>query len=336
MPKSLKPLDALWQPPVIVWTVLAGEGVAAILTLAAQPANGALTYFGLASLIVQWISMLALSGLYLLRRPLARLSSPWVACIALALLMLSAWLVSGAAWWLFHNSGGTISQDWQALGLRFAAIAFVVGVLGLAAFYNHWRLQQLALRAKQAELEALRARVHPHFLFNTLNTGATLVHQRPADAEQLLLDLADLFRAALTGPQAIPLGDELALARHYLEIEALRFGERLHIVWHLPETIPAAVIPTLSLQPLVENAIRHGIEPSPSGGEVAIAVAETAGQVEVSVRNPLPVAISPTAGHRIGQDAVGARIQTLTEGRGQLETGIVDGQYVATIRLPLP
>ena len=90
------------------------------------------------------------------------------------------------------------------------------------------------MRAKQSELQALQARIRPHFLFNTLNTGAALVHPRPEEAERLLLDLADLFRAALAGPRQILLEDELSLARRYLEIEALRFGERLQVRWELP------------------------------------------------------------------------------------------------------
>src|SRR5690606_11628475 len=106
-----------------------------------------------------------------------------------------------------------------------------------------------AVRAKQAELEALQARIRPHFLFNTLNTGAALVHARPGEAERLLLGLSDLFRAALAGPGELPLEDELGLARRYLEIEALRFGPRLQVNWQLPAPLPEVWVPTLSIQP---------------------------------------------------------------------------------------
>src|SRR5690606_40337555 len=113
-------------------------------------------------------------------------------------------------------------------------------------FYNHWRATQLALQAKQSQLEALQARIRPHFLFNTLNTGVALVRQRPGEAERLLLDLADLFRAALAGPPTVPLEDELALARRYVESEQLRLGPRLReggkaqdqsSVWQLSSTL---------------------------------------------------------------------------------------------------
>lgn len=105
--------------------------------------------------------------------------------------------------------------------LRILALAVVVGLIGLLTYQNYWRSRQLAVRAKQLELEALQARIRPHFLFNTLNTGAALVHAQPDAAERVLLDLADLFRSALRGPQLIPLAEELALAHRYLEIEQL-------------------------------------------------------------------------------------------------------------------
>ncbi len=161
------------------------------------------------------------------------------------------------------------------------------------------------------------------------------MHLRPGDAEQLLLDLADLFRAALAGPHEIALADEIELTRRYLEIEALRFGARLRVDWQLPEPLPMAMVPALSVQPLVENAIRHGIEPNPTGGCIAIEVTQVNGWIEIGIRNAVPDASTRTPGHQVGQHSVRARIQALTQGHGELETRIVDGHYLATIRLPL-
>src|SRR5690606_9580864 len=127
---------------------------------------------------------------------------------------------------------GPVPPGWSLP--RMAGLTLCVGLLGLAVFYHHWRATQLAVQAKQAQLEALQARIRPHFLFNTLNTGVALVRERPGEAERLLLDLSDLFRAALAGPPTIPLEDELALARRYLEIEQLRFGPRLQVKWEVP------------------------------------------------------------------------------------------------------
>jgi len=149
--------------------------------------------------------------------------------------------------------------------------------------------------------------------------------------------LSDLFRAALSGESEIPLADELALARRYLEIEGLRFGARLRLSWDLPDPIPAVQVPTLSIQPLVENAIRHGVEPSASGGAVEVRVASDGRQVRVVVANDLPRAGAGTthAGHQVGLASVRSRIEALTEGRGKLEAGVVDGRYLAILTLPL-
>ncbi len=333
---SLRPLDTLWQATSIIWVILAGEALAIVLALAPGVSSERLIYFGIASFMIQWTAMMSLGLLYLARRGLANLRPVVVAQTALGVLLLSTWLVCGLAWLLLHDLWPTPPGGWLVFSAQLGAIALTVGLLGLAAFQNHWRARQLAVLAKQSELEALQARIRPHFLFNTLNTGAALVHQRPADAEQLLLDLADLFRAALAGPREIPLEDELALTHRYLEIESLRFGKRLHVEWQLPEVIPRVATPTLSLQPLVENAIRHGVEPAAGGGTIAITVQSEPDAVRITVRNPLPAdPTRSTTGHQVGLSSVRARIEALTQGMGRVETSSADGVYTASIMLPL-
>jgi two-component system sensor histidine kinase AlgZ len=243
--------------------------------------------------------------------------------------------VCAAGWWVFWDVWPMAQDGWTPMFLRFTGIALIVGMLGLAAFLNHWRARQLAVKAKQSELEALQARIRPHFLFNTLNTGAALIHQRPQDAERVLLDLADLFRAALAGPREIPLAEELALARRYLEIEHLRFGDRLRVHWQVTGDVPVLPVPTLSIQPLVENAIRHGVEPDPQGGDIWVEVTSDTSWLVVTVRNTLPARPSTTPGHQVGQSSVRARIHALTQGRGELSAGRDGEQYVAMIRLPV-
>ncbi len=326
-------LDTLWQPTAIVALLLAGEGLALLLALSPGAAGDRWVHFGLASMMVQWVALLTVGVLFLGRRRFGRLPPRQVAWIALALLVASACLAGAAAWWLL---AGLWSPDggWGEFMVRLALTAVTVGLFGVVAFDNHWRARQLAVRAKQAELEALQARIRPHFLFNTLNTGAALVHARPGEAERLLLDLADLVRAALSGPRDIPLADELALTRRYLEIEALRFGDRLRIDWTLPDPLPALAVPSLSIQPLAENAIRHGIEPAAAGGRVDIAVHVDPTQVRVVVANDLPGAgATTTPGHRVGLAAARERLQA-RDGGGALDTRVDGGRYVATVTLP--
>ena len=331
-----RPLDALTQASTIVWVVLAGEGLAVVLALAPGIDRDRWVYFGLTSLVVQWIALLTMGALLVLRRALAGLRPHHLAYVTLALLLLSTWLVAVVAWLLVADVWPMTEGGWRGLFLRLTGIALAVGLLGLAAFQNHWRGRLHAVRAKQSELESLHSRIRPHFLFNTLNTGAALVHRHPEEAERLLLDLADLFRAALAGPRQISLEDELALARRYLEIETLRFGDRLTVNWQLPAVIPAATVPALSIQPLVENAIRHGVELVPGGGDVEISVSTMPGNVIVRISNPMPRSDARThPGHRVGLNASQVRIEALTGGRGSVQTHVADGRYIATVRLPL-
>jgi two-component system sensor histidine kinase AlgZ len=332
------PLEELWQAPTLISVMLAGEGLALVLALTPDSDGDRWVYFGLASLTIQWIALLTVGGLYLLRRILAKWQAYPIAWVALALLLLSTWLVSGTVWFGLHIDSPPTIHRIPGFILRLTGIALTVGLLSLAAFQNYRHARQLAVQAKQSELEALQARIHPHFLFNTLNTGAALIHARPGEAERLLLDLADLFRAALAGPRNIELAEELSLARRYLEIESLRFGERLRVLWDVPETLPSVHIPALSIQPLVENAIRHGIEPSATGGNVEIGIFADRKMLTVTVRNDLPAnGGKAITGHQVGLASVRERIRALNPGQqGRLDTRVEDGRYIAIITLRLP
>lgn len=337
-PRSTLSLDALWQARLLIWTLLAGEGLAVILALAPGIAGNRWVYFGIASLAVQWILLLTLGSMYLLRRRLATWRPLHIANLALLILVVSTWLVVGSSLWLLRDLWPMSGPARMQLLARMTALALTVGVLGLAALQNHWRARQMALRAKQAELDALRARIHPHFLFNTLNTATALVRVRPADAEVVLMDLADLFRAALSGRQEALLAEEIALVRQHLQIEALRFGERLRVEWELPEPLPSVMLPTLSIQPLVENAIRHGVEPSPSGGWIRIRVQRIDAippRLEISVRNSVPTGPRSAPGHGVGLKAVAARIEEFSGGSGSVRTTTDTEGFVATVSLPL-
>jgi two-component system sensor histidine kinase AlgZ len=329
------PLDALFRPAALIAVLLAGEALALIIALSAHASGGRLIQFGLTSLGIQWITLGTLCTTFLLRRPLARLRSSAVAWICLGILLCMTLLVALAAWSLFANPGD-LAEGKMFFVFRALAIALVVGLLTLLTYQNYWRAKQLAVSAEHAKLQALRARIQPHFLFNTLNTGISLLHAKPDLAERLLLDLSDLFRAALSQRDALHLEEDLSLARRYLEIEQLRLGDRLRLAWEVPAALPALQVPTLSIQPLAENAIRHGIEPSTSGGEVSIRVEVTDGYVQISVTNTLPPASSrAAAGHQVGLSSVRARIHAATQGRGRVDTRTGDGLYTAIVQLPL-
>jgi two-component system sensor histidine kinase AlgZ len=329
------PLDTLWQAPAIAWMLFAGEALALVLALAPSSEEHRLRYFGLVSIAIQWTLLWTLAATYLIRKPLRVLPPQRIAYVVLAILLFNTWGITELIGFLFRDTWQITREQWSWTQWRVLGIITTVGIFGLAAFHNQWRTRQMALRAKQSQLEALQARIRPHFLFNTLNTGAALVHQQPEAAERVLLDLADLFRAALAGPREISLDDELSLVRRYLEIEAFRLGDRLKIHWHLPQAMPAVNVPSLSIQPLVENAIRHGIERIPAGGDVEIAVTVTPNAVTVRITNPLPPAGGHAHGHQVGLSASQVRIEALTGGRGSVRIQSDGQRFYATVRLPL-
>jgi two-component system sensor histidine kinase AlgZ len=140
-----------------------------------------------------------------------------------------------------------------------------------------------------ARLAELQSRIRPHFLFNTLNTALSLVRLDPARAEVVLEDLAELFRVALSdGGASVSLADEVELAQRYLAIEQVRFGDRLRVTWELDDEAGRARVPPLMLQPLVENAVRHGVEPAADGGIIRVRTRVKLGRAVVSIANTVP------------------------------------------------
>jgi two-component system sensor histidine kinase AlgZ len=188
-----------------------------------------------------------------------------------------------------------------------------------------------------ARLAELQSRIRPHFLFNTLNSALGLVHRDPVRAEALLEDLSELFRSALAdGASAVSLDDEIDLARRYLAIEQTRFGERLQVEWQLDPAAGRARVPPLLLQPLVENAVRHGIEPSAAGGRIRIRTQVALGQVRLSIVNSLPPAPELAAkGHGIALQNVRERLRLMHDLSASFDAQQDATRFKVQILLPL-
>jgi two-component system sensor histidine kinase AlgZ len=187
-----------------------------------------------------------------------------------------------------------------------------------------------------ARLAELQSRIRPHFLFNALNTALALVQVDPARAEAVLEDLAELFRGALAEQGvSVTLADELELARRYLAIEQVRFGERLRLAWELDPAAARARVPPLLLQPLVENAVRHGIEPSADGGVIRVRTRRVRGQVELAIDNTLADAGASTPGHGIALLNVRERLRLMHDLAAQFDARRLDGWYRVRIVLPM-
>jgi two-component system sensor histidine kinase AlgZ len=200
----------------------------------------------------------------------------------------------------------------------------------------------LVLRSKgqmpahtSARLAELQSRIRPHFLFNTLNSAIALVRAEPARAEALLEDLSDLFRQALKDSgEPVRLAEEISLAQRYLDIEKVRFGDRLRVQWALDPAADDAKLPPLLLQPLVENAVRHGVEPSPLGADVRISTQRRGSMAVIKVTNTVPNG-QGVAGQGLALRNVRERLALLHDVHGQFRSGLKDGVYQVRMEVPL-
>jgi two-component system, LytTR family, sensor histidine kinase AlgZ len=199
----------------------------------------------------------------------------------------------------------------------------------------------LVLRAKgrmpaetTARLAELQARIRPHFLFNSLNSAIALVREDPGRAERLLEDLSELFRHALVSKgDAVTLDEEVQVARHYLAIEQVRFGDRLRVEWSIDPRAGDAKVPPLFLQPLVENAVKHGVEPSATGAEVKVTTQRRGSTVVIKVTNTVPGG-QGKPGHGVAQENVRDRLRLLHDVQAQFQTALVDGLYQVRMEVP--
>ena len=256
---------------------------------------------------------------------LARLPTPWQYAAGVLLGAFSG--VVGCAMLLL--AGLLERGPWLASSVTGAALAAAL----VAALVM--RAQARMPAATAARLSELQSRIRPHFLFNTLNSAIALVRAEPAKAETMLEDLSDLFRHALVDHgESVTLADEIELARRYLAIEQVRFGDRLRLEWDLDPAADRAMLPPLLLQPLVENAVHHGVEPSDAGATVRISSQRRGTVVVIKVTNTVPSGTG-VPGHGLALDNVRARLRLLHDVQGRFRSGLVDGVFQARMEVPL-
>jgi two-component system sensor histidine kinase AlgZ len=325
--------------------VLIVELTAVVLALARQGVHQGGDFWGdlaRTSLFLLWIGLICAALLCWSRTRLERLTVARGSAAVLTLLMAAIAAISAAAYSIGHSqlavgagaAGFFPSAAWPFV-LRNMAIGFVIVAVALRYFYvtHQWR-RNIEMRAA-ARVHALQARIRPHFLFNSMNTIASLTRSDAVRAEQAVQDLADLFRASLSDQhQTITLQEELEVARTYQRIEALRLGPRLQVRWDVDRLPPDARVPGLVLQPLIENAIYHGIEPRPEGGTVSI-VGEVAGElITIVVRNPVAARASEHEGNRVALANIRERLALLYGELALVKAGRFDEEYIVTLRFP--
>ncbi|MEO8017761.1 MAG: sensor histidine kinase [Pseudomonadota bacterium] len=289
---------------------------------------------GLTSMFLLWIALCGAAVLCLLRAYLRRQSVAVSAATVLAIIVGLVMLVSSAAYYFGH--GAMFPEDHLTYLARNAGIAFVVTALALRYFYvtHLWR-HNVELQAR-ARVYALQARIRPHFLFNSMNTIAALTRSNPARAEEAVQDLADLFRANLNEKRnQISLAEEIEVARTYQRMEQLRLGDRLVVEWKIDSLPHDALVPGLTLQPLLENAIYHGVEPRPDGGVVTVTGEFNKGMITIVVRNPVPLAsLTVRDGNRLALANIKERLDLMYGESATVKAGRFDDQYIVTLRFP--
>jgi two-component system, LytTR family, sensor histidine kinase AlgZ len=286
---------------------------------------------------LRWFSLLAmLTGAALpaallwlvltcaLKKPLQKLTRPLQWACGMALGALAG--VYGCALLVWVDFVST--PPWLASALSGALIA-----AGMVAALV-WRAEQRAPASAAARLSELQSRIRPHFLFNTLNSAIALVRAEPGKAEMLLEDLSELFRSALVDQgDAVTLAQEIELAKRYLAIEQVRFGQRLRVNWSIDPTTLQAKLPPLLLQPLVENAVKHGVEPSAEGADVKISAQRRAGVIVLKITNTAPGG-QGQAGHGVALQNVQDRLRLLHDVQASFRCTWVDGIYQVRMEIP--
>ena len=345
--RDVEPTKQLYLPDfcrarAVLAIVIICELTALVLALARNEAVlGFWPDLARTSMFLMWIGLCGAAMLCALRGYLNGQSVRKGSAIVLALTAALVMLISSGAYWIGSRAGwinetGIVTQDHWTFLVRNVFIALVVTALALRYFYvtHEWR-HNVELQAR-ARVHALQARIRPHFLFNSMNTIAALTRSNPARAEEAVHDLADLFRANLSEKRnEIPLSDEIEVARTYQRIEQLRLGERLSVEWKIDSLPRDALVPGLTLQPLLENAIYHGVEPRADGGVVTVVGEFNKGMITIVVRNPLPAAnLTMRDGNRLALANIRERLDLMYGERATVKAGRFDDEYIVTLRFP--
>ena len=345
MPKTAPDIDNLFLPNLcgiraVFFVILIAELFAFFLALA--PLNIPLSErwhdLGLISLFVQWCALASCSILCIARPYLTRYSNIKAGIISyIIVLVIIAVITELTYYFIYAPTAELYPQGWH---LHFFLRNIVMGAIltgpVLRYFYvqNQWRRN---VRAEtESRVQALQSRIRPHFLFNSMNTIASLTRIDPEKAETAVENLADLFRVSLSDARKqLSLEEEIELCQRYIEIEQLRLGDRLQVEWDL-DVPDDAQVPALLLQPLLENAVYHGIESHTEGGNIKIKGELVDKQIMFTLSNSLPNNHSkqPHRGNQIAQDNVRERLAALYGNRGKLEINETNGSYQVLLQFP--
>ncbi len=293
-------------------------------------------WLGIASIYAQWMALFCASGLCLISGWTGRYSSDGAWVFSWLVVLFLAMVFSFAAWLAAGISLPDLVRD--DVGMFVFKNVFAVGLVAVVFFRYlvmraRWKAELLA--QSEARVQALQARIQPHFLFNSLNTIASLVHDDPDNAEAATLDLADIFRGSMRrADQLISLEEELSLARQYLDMEKRRLGERLEIDWRVDELPPGAAVLPLLLQPLLENAVAHGIQAHEEGGKLSVYGRAEGDEVVITIGNPVAPEGFSSGGNGMAIENIRERLVFAFGSRARLMTNRDKEQFYAVLVVP--
>lgn len=326
---------------IVLAVVVIGELLAFVLSL--SPLHQSTDHWrdlSIISLFIQWVALSSAATLCIARPLLRRLNEKLAATLSYLMLLLITAILSEAAFWITKTMqlNQDISPAWHVnLLLSNLVISAIVSAVVLRYFYVQHQLKCQIAAELEARIQALQARIRPHFLFNSLNTIASLTRSQPEIAEQAIEDLADLFRQSLSDARhQVPIEQELELVRHYLHIENLRLGDRLKVTWDIDRLPLNALIPALSIQPLLENAIYHGVETLTDGGTIHIVGGVQHGHIHITVTNPLPKShhTHHRKGNRMAMDNIRYRLEAFYGTDGTIRHKIEHNLFEVTLTFP--
>ncbi len=319
--------------------VLVAELIAILLTLAAYDTPGTfMIELAKTSLFVLWLGLLSAVVMCLFRGRLESAGKTQAFVVSFIVLLLLCLALAEIAYQITRIFGASVIIDDTHAGflIRTVGISSIVIALAMRYLYisSEWR-RSIVLEA-QARISALQALIRPHFLFNTMNTIASLTRSDPRQAEEAVEDLSDLLRANLGGSGAkTTLKAELEVAAIYQRIEKLRLGDRLNVLWEVNELPMRALIPSLVIQPLLENAIYHGIELLPDGGEVLVSGRRDGDYLHISMSNPVAADVERArSGNKMAMTNIQQRFDLAYAGRGTVEIENGDGSFSVHLRFP--
>ena len=331
-------LPDLCTTRAVLVVVVASELMAIVISLVA----GYFEPFGferlaLTSLFIQWIGLTSAALVCQLRGRLNRLPQAWAALAVVALVALDTLMFSLLARGLMSWVSGVAGPPlWHWDILANVVIAAIISGLVMRYFYVQEQLRLKDRAELKSRIQALQSRIRPHFLFNSMNIIATLIRIDPDAAEQAVEDLSSLFRASLKDSgHEVSLAEELSLCERYIRIEQLRLGDRLGVEWCIELDPESVALPLLTLQPLLENAIYHGIQPLTGGGVVRISAAVEESRVVLRVRNPKQSGASDHQGNRMALDNIRHRLEALHGPSVEVLARSQQQQYETEISYPL-